>query len=157
MNSQNFKSDSYCVGGKHRSGTKNITGEISFNKKTGKEIKLLVGKCVICDRKKSMIVSDNTIQAEGLGDFFKKLGKVSGKAAKKLATNALKNRARFLEIGANVAAATASRNRKAALSALPEVINFYHNVRGLYLPRFSYFMLYKWNQKQINYTHQHHY
>ena len=33
MNSQNFKSDSYCVGGKHRSGTKNITGEITFNKK----------------------------------------------------------------------------------------------------------------------------
>ena len=31
-----------------------------------------------------MIVSDNTIQAEGLGDFFKKLGKVSSKAAKKL-------------------------------------------------------------------------
>ena len=104
-----------------------------------------------------MIVSDNTIQAEGLGDFFKKLGKVSGKAAKKLATNALKNPARFLEIGANVAAATASRNPKEALSALPEVINFYHNGRGLYLPRFSSFMLYKWTKKQINYTHQHHY
>ena len=157
MNSQKFKSDSYCVGGKHRSSTKNIPGEITFNKKTGKEIKLLVGKCVICGRKKSMIVSDNTIQAEGLGDFFKKLGKVSGKAAKKLATNALKNPARFLEIGANVAAATASGNPKAALSALPEVINFYHTGKGLYLPRFSYFMLYKWNQKQINYTHRHHY
>ena len=91
MNSQKFKSDSYCVGGKHRSGTKNITGEITVNKKTGREIKLLVGKCVISSRKKSMIVSDNTIQAEGLGDFFKKLGKVSGKAAKKLATNAFKN------------------------------------------------------------------
>ena len=76
MNSQKFKSDSYCVGGKHRSSTKNITGEVTFNKKkNGKEIKLLVGKCVICDRKKSMIVSDNTIQAEGLGDFFKNLGK----------------------------------------------------------------------------------
>ena len=33
MNSQNIKSYSYCVGGKHRSGTKNITGEITFNKK----------------------------------------------------------------------------------------------------------------------------
>ena len=136
MNSQKFKSDSYCVGGKHRSGTKNITGEITFNKKTSKKIKLLVEKCVICDRKKSMIVSDNTIQAQGLGDFFKKLGKVSGKAAKKLATNALKNPSRFLEIGANVAAATASRNPKAALSALPEVINFYHTGKGLYLGKF---------------------
>ena len=82
MNSQKFKSNSYCVGGKHRSGTKSITGEITFNKKTGKDNKLLVGNCVICDRKKSMIVSDNTIQAEGLGDFFKKLGKVSGKQLK---------------------------------------------------------------------------
>ena len=136
MNSQKFKSDSYCVGGKHRSGTKNITGEITVNKKTGREIKLLVGKCVICNRKKSMIVSDNTIQAEGLGDFFKKLGKVSGKAAKKLTTNALKNPSRFLEIGANVATAAVSKNPKAALSALPEVINFYHTGKGLYLGKF---------------------
>ena len=136
MNSQKFKTNSYCVGGKHYSGTKNITGEITVNKKTGKQIKLLVGKCVICDRKKSMIVSDNTIQAEGLGDFFKNLGKVSSRAAKKLATNALKNPARFLEIGANVATAAASRNPKAALSALPEVINFYHTGKGLYLGKF---------------------
>ena len=122
--------------GKHRSGTKNITGEITVNKKTGREIKLLVGKCVICNRKKSMIVSDNTFQAEGLGDFFKKLGKVSGKAAKKLATNAFKNPSRFLEIGANVATAAVSKNPKAALSALPEVINIYHTGKGLYLGKF---------------------
>ena len=70
MSSQKFQSDSYCVGGRHRSGTKNIAGEFRNNKKTGKEIKLLFGKCVICDRKKTMIVSDNVIQAEGLGDFF---------------------------------------------------------------------------------------
>ena len=75
MNSQKFKTNSYCVGGKHYSGTKNITGEIAVNKKTGKQINLLVGKCIICDRKKSMIVSDNTIQTEGLGDFFQKFGK----------------------------------------------------------------------------------
>ena len=54
MISQKYKSDSYCVGGKHRSGTKNITGEITFNKKAGKEIKLLVGKCGLCDRKKNL-------------------------------------------------------------------------------------------------------
>ena len=52
MNSQKFENNSYCVGGKHRSGTKNITGEITVNKKTGREIKLLVGKCVVCNRKK---------------------------------------------------------------------------------------------------------
>ena len=71
MKSQKFETDSFCVGGKLRSRTKNFTGEITFNKKTGEEIKLLFGKCVICNRKKSMTVSDNTIQAEGLGDFSK--------------------------------------------------------------------------------------
>ena len=136
MSFQKFKTNSYCVGQKHYSGTKNIIGEITLNKKTGKEIKLIVGKCVLCDRKKPMIVSDNTIQAEGLGDFFKKLGKIFAKAGKKLATNALKNPARFLEIGASVATAAASRNPKAALSALPEVINFYHTGKGLYLGKF---------------------
>ena len=136
MNSQKFKSDSYCVGGKHRSGTKNITGEITVNKKTGREMKLLVGKCVISNRKKSMIVYDNTIQAEEIGDFFKNSGKVSSKAAKKLAKNALKKPSRFLEIGANVATAAVSKTPKAALSALPEVINFYHTGKGLYLGKF---------------------
>ena len=136
MSFQKFKTNSYCLGQRHYSGTKNITGEITFNKKTGKEIKLSVGKCVICDRKKSMIVSDNTIKAEGLGNFFRNLGKVSSKAAKKLATNALKNPSRFLEIGANVATAAISKNPKAALSALPEVNNFYHTGKGLYLGKF---------------------
>ena len=75
MSFQKFKTNSYCVGQKHYSGTKNIVGEITLNKKTGRDIKLLVGQCSICNRKKSMIVSDNRIQAEGLGDFFKNLGK----------------------------------------------------------------------------------
>ena len=51
MSFQKFKGVSYCVGGRHRSDTKNIVGDISINKKTGKEVKLLFGKCVICDRK----------------------------------------------------------------------------------------------------------
>ena len=42
MSFQNLKTNSYCVGQKHYSGTKNITGETTFNKKTGKEIELLV-------------------------------------------------------------------------------------------------------------------
>ena len=42
MSSQKFQSDSYCVGGRHRYGTKNIVGEIRNNKKTGKKVKLLV-------------------------------------------------------------------------------------------------------------------
>ena len=52
MSFQKFKTNSYCVGGKHRSSTKNIAGEITFNKKSGKEIKLLVGLCEVCNRKK---------------------------------------------------------------------------------------------------------
>ena len=84
-----------------------------------------------------MIVSDKTIQAEGLGDFFKNMGEVSSQAAKKLARNALEKPSRFLEIGANVATAAASRNPKAEQSKLPEVNNFYHTGKGLYLPRFA--------------------
>ena len=75
MSFRKFKTYSFCVGQKHYSGTKNIVGEIIFHKKTGRKIKFLVGQCSICKRKKSMIVSDNTIQAEGLGDFFKPLCK----------------------------------------------------------------------------------
>ena len=33
MSSQKFQSDSYCVGGRHRSGTKNIIGQIRNNKR----------------------------------------------------------------------------------------------------------------------------
>ena len=137
ISSQKFQSDSYCAGGRHKSGTTNIVGEIRNNKKTGKDTKLLVGRCVTCNRKKSMIVSDNTIQAEGLGDFFRNLGKNGLNVSKKMAKNILKNPGRALEIGANVGTAFAPRNPKAALTSLPEVINFYHTGKGLYLPRFT--------------------
>ena len=90
MSFNKFKTDGYCVGGRHKSGTENIVGETTINKKTGKEVKVLVGKCVICDRKKTMIVSYNVIQAERLGSFFKNLGKISAKAGKKLAKKRIK-------------------------------------------------------------------
>ena len=83
-----------------------------------------------------MTVSDNTIQAEGLCCFFKSLGRISAKAGKKIATIALKNPGRFLEIGANVATAASSRNVEAASSTLPEVINFYRTGKGLCLEKF---------------------
>ena len=136
MNSQKFATDSYCVGGRHRSGTKDITGEITVNKKTGKDTKLLVGKCMVCNRKKSLIVSDNTIKAEGLGSFFKNLGKISAKAGKKVAKNVLSNPGRALDLTAKIANAAATKSPKAALSTLPEVINFYHTGKGLYLGKF---------------------
>ena len=136
MSSQKFKSNSYCVGGRHHSSTSNITGDITINKKTGKEVKLLVGKCVVCNRKKTMIVSDNVIQAEGLGDFFKKLGKSSVKVGKKLAKNVLSNPGRALDLTAKIATAAASKNSKQALSTLPELITFYNTGKGLYLGKF---------------------
>ena len=131
MNSQKFATNSYCVGGRHRSRTKDITGEITVNKKTGKDTKLLVGKCVVCNRKKSMIVSDNTIQAEGLADFFKKLGKKGLNVSKKMAKNVLSSPGRALNLTTKIAKAAASRNSKQALSTLPELITFYNTARGL--------------------------
>ena len=123
---QKFETNSYCVGGRHRSATKNIYGDM-----TSKGIKVIFGYCSICTRKKSMTVSDITIKTECLGKFFKCLGKISAKAGKKLATYALKTPARFHEIGVDVATAAASRNPKAALSTLPEVINFNYTGEAL--------------------------
>ena len=56
-----FKSNSYCVGGRHYSGTFNIRGVVS-----AKGTKMLRGNCVKCRRNKSMTVSRATIEAEGL-------------------------------------------------------------------------------------------
>ena len=80
-----------------------------------------------------MTVSDNTIQAEGLGDFFKNLGEKGIKVSKKMPKNILKNPGRALEIGANVGSAFASRSPNAALSSSPEVLKFNHTGKGLYL------------------------
>ena len=45
-----------------------------------------------------MILSDNTIQAEGLCSFVKNLGKISAKAGKNIATNALKIQVDFMKL-----------------------------------------------------------
>ena len=108
--------------------------------------------CSICNEKKSMTVSDNTIQAEGLGDFSKNLYKKRLNVSKNTAKYVLKNPGRALEIGANVGSAFASRSPKAALSSLQEVINFHHTEKGLYLGKFVYIMLYKWTKNVIEYT-----
>ena len=131
MSFQKFKSFSYCVGGRHHSATKNIYGDI-----TSKRSKVLIGFCSKCQKKKSMTVSDNTIEAEGLSVFFKNLGKSSVKVGKKFAKNVLKNPSRALDNTANIATAASSSSPKNVLSALPEVINFYHTGKGLYLGNF---------------------
>ena len=61
MSFQELKTKSYCVGGRHHSSTINIAGGITINKKTGKQVKLLTGRCSVCNRKKSMNSIDNVI------------------------------------------------------------------------------------------------
>ena len=63
-----FKTNSYCVGGRHYSGTNKISGAI-----TSKGTKMLRGSCTKCRTNKSMTVADATIEAEGLKDSSKVL------------------------------------------------------------------------------------
>ena len=77
-----FKTNSNCVGGRHYSGTNNIRGVVST-----KGTKMLKGDCVKCRRNKSMTVSDATIEAEGLKDFFKSVGEATVNFGKKVANN----------------------------------------------------------------------
>ena len=87
--------------------------------------------------KKSMTLSHNTIQAEGLADFFRNLGKSSVEVGKKLTKNVLKHPGRAPEIGANVGSAFASRSPKTTLSSIPEFIKFFHTGKGLYLGKIA--------------------
>ena len=69
MSFQKFETNSYCVGGRHRSATVKLYGDL-----TSKCSKVLIGFCSICDGKEYLSVGDNTKKAEGLGDFFQNLG-----------------------------------------------------------------------------------
>ena len=60
-----------------------------------------------------MTVSDNTVVAEGLCDFFKNLGKKGLNASKKLARKVLRNPGRAVDITANVASAIVARSPRA--------------------------------------------
>ena len=72
-NFNKFKTNSYCGGCRHRSGTNNIRGVVA-----AKGTKMLKFNCANwvpdlaspCKRNESMTVSDATIEAEGLKDFF---------------------------------------------------------------------------------------
>ena len=75
-----------------------------------------------------MNVSDNTMVAEGVRDFFKNLGRKRTQCI----NNDGKNPRRALEIGAIVGSAFASPSPKAAVSSLSEIMNFCHTGKGLY-------------------------
>ena len=83
-----------------------------------------------------MIVSDNTIKAEGLGDFFKNLSKKGLNVSKEMAKNVLSNPGRALGLTAKIATAAACQNSKQALSTLPELITFYNTGKTLYFGKF---------------------
>ena len=129
MSYNKFINNSYCVGGKHYSPTANIYGDITNTGiQMGRPVKILRGNCMICNRNKSLIVSDRTVDAEGLGDFFKHLGSAAKNVGKKI----LNNPARALGIAANIGTAAASKNPRLIAATAPDVIKFVHQGKGLY-------------------------
>ena len=92
-------------------------------------VKLLRGTCSTCKRNISLIVSDQTNSAEGLGDFFKHIGK----AAKNVGKRILNNPGTALELAANIGTAAASKNPKLIAATAPDIIKFVHQGKGLYL------------------------
>ena len=131
MRFQKLKTNSFCGGGIHRSATVKIYGDIS-----SKCSKVLIGYCSLFSRKKTMTVSDNTKKTEGVGDFFKNLGKKGLNVPKKMAKNVLSNPGRALDLTSKIATAAVSKNSKQALSTLPELITFYNTGKGLCVGKF---------------------
>ena len=129
MSYNKFINNSYCVGGKHYSPTTNVHGEITNTGiQMGRPVHTLRGNCVVCNRNKSLIVSERTIEGEGLGDFFKHLGSAAKNVGKKI----LNNPARALEIAANIGTAAASKNPRLIAATAPDVIKFVHQGKGIY-------------------------
>ena len=91
-------------------------------------VKLLAGRCSTCERKKSLIVSDQTIQAKGLGIFSP-----LGKAAKIVGKNILNKPGRALELAANIGTAAASKDPKLTVATAPDTMKFVHQENSLYL------------------------
>ena len=86
--------------------------------------KYLRGSCSIDGKKKAMYVSDATIQGEGLGDFFKNIGKqikkVGIKAGKNIAKNPVKFATELAEFGMTLP--TAKTNPGAVLKEGMDVV-----------------------------------
>ena len=94
---------------------------------SAKGTKILRGNCTKCKRNKTMTVSDSTIEAEGLKDFFKSVGKARVNFGKKVANNPV----RTLEIASKIGNAAATRNPKAALAVTPDLIKFATTGEGI--------------------------
>ena len=81
-----FKTNSCCIGGTHYSGTTGI-----YESYSSKTTKMLKGSCTYCRQNRSMIVSDATIKAEGLKDFFKRVGISNVNFGKKVANDPVRS------------------------------------------------------------------
>ena len=117
-----FKTILCCVGGRHYCGTKNIRGVVTSN-----NTKMLNDTCVKCRRNRSMTVSDATIKAEVLKDFFKSVVKATVNFGKKVDNNPV----RALAIASKIGRAAASRNPRAALAATPDLNKFATTGEGI--------------------------
>ena len=60
---------------------------------------------------------------------------VSAKTVEKLATNLMQTPARVLELGDKIGSATLKENPKAAPCTSPDVVNFFHTGKDLYLEK----------------------
>ena len=83
---------------------------------------------MICKRNKSLIGTDQTIQGEGLGDFFEHLGSVAKIVGKQI----LNNHGRALEIVAINGTAATNKNPKLIAATATDTIKFFHQRNGLY-------------------------
>ena len=116
MSFQKVKRDSCFVGGRHRSATTKIVGDTTCNGN-----KVLIGHCSLYYGKKSKTVSDKTIVAEGLGDFFKIQGKKGFNLSENLAKNILKG---LCKMEQTLVLHLHLKTQKRLKSSLPEVINY---------------------------------
>ena len=88
---------------------------------------MIKGNCTKCKKNKSRNVSDATIEAKGLKDFFKNVGRATVNFGKKVANNP----ARARGIATKIGSAAASRNPRGALSATPNLIKFATTGEGI--------------------------
>ena len=136
MSFKKFRTDAFCVAGRHQSAT------VYWSWQNWNRPKILIGKQIQCNRTKSWFVSDNTIAAKRLGKFFKILGTSAAEIGKKTATNILIKPGQSLEIGADFGTTAVNKVPKAAVSTTPDVTFFYHTGRRLYLGKTVFFLNY---------------
>ena len=103
---------------------------------TSKGSEVLINYCSICNRKKSITVSDNTIEGEGLVNVFKNFGeKRIIVSKKKMSKNILKNPSTAFDITGRIQRQDFSNPQK-IMSTLSELITFYYTGKGFYLGKF---------------------